>query len=234
MFMLDIFVSCVLGVLLIITGIVTLLYCKSASFRYIIKHPDAFISLVKVSPKDTKQKMETLLQDEALQKMLQDPDVQEEMQTKMKKHILNTSNSSKEKEELPEPKEISDHEKCELNQHSTGVTKSPNISVNNDYCVVDGNCDKGAEKEKPNEKPNEKLDQSANIPPDSFMNNPLFDQMLSNPELMLSMMPDSEEKKQMQEALKNPLFKSMLTNKELMKQMMQTAPPMNELQKKNN
>ena len=85
-----------------------------------------------------------------------------------------------------------------------------------------------------NEKPNEKLDQSANIPPDSFMNNPLFDQMLSNPELMLSMMPDSEEKKQMQEALKNPLFKSMLTNKELMKQMMQTAPPMNELQKKNN
>ena len=82
MFWLKIFVSIFIG----ITSLFVLyLYNKSATFRYIIRHPATIMSLVRLIPISEEKKMERLMNDPELQRMFQNEDIQTEMQTNMKK-----------------------------------------------------------------------------------------------------------------------------------------------------
>ena len=65
---------------------------------------------------------------------------------------------------------------------------------------------------------------SHEIPKPDF-NNPMFRSIIQNPEMMLSMMPDTPQKAQLAQALKNPMMRQMMTNPDLMKSMMETMPP---------
>ena len=70
--------------------------------------------------------------------------------------------------------------------------------------------------------PPPKLPFKFNRPPGKMpdMNNPLVKAVLSNPEMMLSMMPESSEKQQMKVMLDNPMFKEMIKDPKMLEMAM--------------
>jgi hypothetical protein len=56
----------------------------------------------------------------------------------------------------------------------------------------------------------------------------MMKEMAKHPEAMLAMLPESNEKAQMQEALKNPLFRQMITSDGVLDMFMRQMPEMPE------
>ena len=58
------------------------------------------------------------------------------------------------------------------------------------------------------------------MPPPIDMNNPIAKMIMSNPEMMLNMMPEGTEKEQIKSMLSVPGFREMMTNPDMLKHMM--------------
>jgi hypothetical protein len=287
--------------------VVTYLYTKSATFRYIVRNPRALVSLIKALPKGEEEKMEFIMNDKHLKNMFKDSEVQNEFKTNMKKFAekeklqkqnafmrqrnfmeasknkvlaekksdtndTETASKNNEKEDKCCDEVNSDEEKCydevnsdeekcydEVNSdeekccdevNSDGEKCCDEVNSDGEKCCdekkndrqheeqIQADCGDAKEEKKVNKTASEKKlkkktpkepsssEQSTRAPPPRpDFSNPMFRSMIQNPEFMLSMMPDTPQKLQLQTALQNPAIRKMMTNPDLMQSMMSNMPP---------
>lgn len=106
-------------------------------------------------------------------------------------------------------------------------THFENINDEDDEEVIDNNEDISTKIVKKNKKkrkrkkkkPHVQNFQQTNLKtPD--LDNPMMEMVLNNPEMVMKLMPDSQEKRQFQNMLKVPMFKEMLKDKNTLQQIM--------------
>ena len=103
---------------------------------------------------------------------------------------------------------------CKVNNEIT--IDDINIQFEN---IKDDTSTKKKNRKKKKKKSNNKM-KTFNNANTSNLDNPMMQMVLNNPEMIMSLMPDSREKKQFQSMLKVPMFKEMLKDKNTLKQIM--------------
>lgn len=190
---------------------------KSAALCYLYNNPKVLLSLVKTSTKSTKDQMDFILKDEELRKMFLDADIQNELQTSQTLRKRKRSNKKSKAQ-----KRVIDHTPTE----AVPSTESKTVTGTRAESFINS-IDNGIETTIGSANDTESVpcvnDTSAEQQPYPDLDNPVLQHMLKNPEIMLSILPESEEKKEIEKALENPLFKSMLADSDQIKLMLETA-----------
>jgi|TARA_Y100000389_G_C17329364_1_gene447237 hypothetical protein len=106
-------------------------------------------------------------------------------------------------------------------------THFENINDEDDEEVIDNNEDISTKIVKKNKKKRKRKKKKSHVQnfqqtnlktPD--LDNPMMEMVLNNPEMVMKLMPDSQEKRQFQNMLKVPMFKEMLKDKNTLQQIM--------------